>query len=316
MPTLPTIVQPGDVISSDLMNAILAELARLGGGTAPTGTQLVPNLFGNFLGDARAAILAPSRQLAMGSVLDVGGAAIDPIATVNVNRIVLNQHPSAGNLVTPGTPVSLVVSGTAASPETPAPAPTISGTETLGGNASSSFAVGSDLLVVGTGFSATGAQNSVTFNGISAAVTPAPDNPTRRLIVRVPTGIPGAPAAPGDPDLPNVTLSVRIGSGEAATATVTLAAPSPQQPSIDAITPSPQFEGQTATLTGSNLDAGTQVRIEGIDVPVVDTRPTQIDVTVPDLGLTAGVTVRVSLAVSNDGASWTNFGGDFRVRTV
>src|SRR5262249_36127012 len=147
MATLPAQVRPGDLVSSDVMNAILERLAQLGGGGV-TGTQVVPNVFGSFLGDARAAILQPGRQLLLGFTYDVTGAAVDPLSSANFNLIVLNQSPAGNTLVAPSTPVNLVVSqALASSGGGTTPPPTITRTETAGGVAATSFAVNGTLAI-------------------------------------------------------------------------------------------------------------------------------------------------------------------------
>jgi IPT/TIG domain len=318
MATVPTQVRPGDVITSDLINAILEKLAELGPGVS--GTQVVPNVFGTFLGEARATILQPSRQLALGFTFDVTGAAIDPLAASNFNLIVLNQSPPADSLVPPNTPVNLVVSQAATgTTPTPVPAPTITRTETATGTATTSFAVNGTMAIVGTNFSANAAQNIVTFNNVAAAsVTGDPADPTRRLLVQVPTGIPGAPVNPGDAALAGVVVSVRNQSGIAATTTITVTAPVPGQPTIASVSPATPDEGQNITVTGTNYTATTQVRIRGTLATTVGTpTPTSITVTVPNFpDITPGPAVPSSLVISVPGVGEVTFTGTFRIRGV
>ena len=73
MPTLPSEVQPGDIISSELMTEILSRLSQLSDAVL-TGTQSVPNLIGLSLTDARTLIQQPSLQLALGFVVDAHSA--------------------------------------------------------------------------------------------------------------------------------------------------------------------------------------------------------------------------------------------------
>jgi hypothetical protein len=315
MATLPIQVQPGDVISSELMNAILDALAQLQG--TPGGTQAVPNLFGAFLSEARAIIQQPSRQLALGFTYDVGGAAIDPLAQANANLIVLNQNPPADARVAPGTPVNLVVSlSSVVNPNPGGDPPTISRTETAGGTITSSFAVGGTLVLVGTNFNATGSQNTVTFNNVAAAsVTPDPADPTRRLQIVVPAGIPGAPVNGGDPPLSNVSLRVLTPNGTPAVTTVTVTAPMAAQPTISSIAPLTQFEGSNITITGTNFTAAAQVRIRNVVAAIVSTTPTTIVATVPDFpDIIAGPPVAASVVVSITGFGDAAFAGTFRVR--
>jgi hypothetical protein len=299
MATLPVQIRPGDIISADLMNAVLAELALLKG-SGIGGTQLVPNVFGTFLSDARTIITQPTLQLSLGFTFDVNGAAVDPLVPANQSLIVLNQSPVADARVAPNTPVNLVVSASGSGAPQPTPAPTIGGTETAGGAAANAFAVGTTLAIVGTNFSATASQNTVRFNAQTAPSTPDPADPTRRLLVVVPTGIPGAPVNAGDPSLPNVTLSVtRTGNATSATATITINAPSATQPTIANVSPGTQFETQNITINGTNFSASVQVFIQGVQATLVTSSPTQIIATVPDLGLLQGPSIAVSLRVSN-----------------
>ena len=298
MATLPTQVRPGDIISSDLLNAILEELAELRG-TAVGGTQVVPNVFGMFLIDARATISQPSRQLALGFTLDVNGAAVDPLVPANQNLLVLNQSPAADARVVPGTPVNLVVAASGASAPAPAPAPTITGTRTPGDVATSTFPVGATMVIVGTNFSAIASQNTVRFPGsITAPSTPDPMDPTRRLQVVIPTGIPGAPVNTGDPPLINAIVSVqRTGNTATPTATITINPPLAAQPTVTAVAPLTQFEGLPITITGTNFTSTTQVFIRGSSATVTASSATSLTVTVPNTDATSGPPVGAPIRV-------------------
>ena len=315
MATLPAQVRPGDLISSDLMNAILDRLSQMGGG--PVGTQVVPNVFGLFLGDARAAIVQPGRQLMLGFTYDVTGAAVDPLSTANFSLIVLNQSPPGNSLVAPNTPVNLVVSQQiASSGGGTTPPPTITRTETAGGTAATSFPVNGTLAIVGTNFSATASQNTVTFDGTPGTVASDPADPTRRLLVTVPTGIPGGPVNPGDPAKTGVVLSVRRLGGDPVTTTVTLTAPVANQPTIANVSPATQFENQNVTITGTNFAANAQVRVRGTLATIVGTpTATTIMFTVPDFpDITPGTPVPASLVVTIPTVGDATFSGTFHVR--
>jgi IPT/TIG domain len=315
MGTLPTQVQPGEVISSDLLNAILDELARLGGTVGPGGTQIVPNVFGTLLGDARAMILQPARQLALGFTYDVSGAAIDPLAAANFNLIVLSQSPPPDARVAPNTPVNLVVSraGSGTTPTTQPP--TISRTETPTGTVTTSFPVNAPMVIVGTNFSATASQNTVTLNNVPATVSADPADPTRRLLVVVPPGIPGAPVNPGDPALPNVTVRVQTPAATQATTTITITAPVAGQPTISSVTPATQTENSNITIAGTNFAATAQVLIRGTGAPIVTRTSTEIVATVPNFAdILQGAVIPVSLTVLVPGVGEATFAGTFRVR--
>jgi hypothetical protein len=310
MATLPAQVRPGDLISSDLMNAILDRLSQMGGGAV--GTQVVPNVFGASLGDARAAILQPGRQLLLGFTVDVTGASVDPLAGANFNLIVLNQSPPGNSLVAPNTPVNLVVSqqvGTGGGTTTPPP--TITRTETVGGTAATSFPVNGSIAIVGTTFSATASQNTT-----PGTVASDPADPTRRLIVTVPVGIPGAPVNPGDAAKAGVVVSVRRLGADPVNTTVTITAPVANQPTITSVSPLTQFETQNVTITGTNFTAAAQVRVRGTLATIVGTpTATTILFTVPDFpDIAPGTPVSASLVVTIPTVGDATFSGIFRVR--
>jgi IPT/TIG domain len=315
MATLPTQVRPGDLITSELINAILEKLAL----TGEAGTEVVPNVFGALLGDARAAILAPTRQLTMGFTFDVTGAAVDSAAGANFNRIVVSQSPTGESRVAPNTPVNLVVSGTGSGGGGgTVPTPTITRMETLGGTVATSFAVNGTLVIVGTNFSATASQNSVRFDGTPAtSVNNDPADPTRRLVVVVPPGIPGAPVNPGDPPRAGVVVSVSRLGGTAVTTTVTITAPVPDAPSITLVDPATANEGTNITITGTGFTAAAQVRIRGTLATNVGTpTSTTIVATVPQFAdINPGPPVPSTLVVSIPGVGDASFTG-FRVRGV
>lgn len=321
MAMLPTQVRPGDVISSELMNAILDALFQLQGNIG--GTQVVPNLFGATLLNARGSILQPGRQLQLGLVVDVSGASIDPMATINNALIVLNQNPGAEARVAPGTPVNLLVSrASSGSQNPPANPPTIARTETAGGTVATSFAVGATVVVVGTGFSATASQNTVTFNDRPAAsVANDPADPTRRLLVVVPIQITGAPVNPGDAALNGVVLRVTTqGAGQVQTS-ITVTAPVPSQPTISQINPLIQDEGANITITGTNFTSNTQVRIRNTTATIVGTpTATTIVATVPQFAdIQPGPPVAAAVVVvvpASPTPLEVNFTGTFRVRGV
>jgi hypothetical protein len=316
MAALPTQVRPGDVITSDLINAILEKLAEVGPGVG--GTQVVPNVFGTFLGEARATILQPSRQLTLGFVFDVTGASVDPAAGANFNLIVLNQNPPADSLVVPNTPVNLVVSqAVSGTSPAPPPSPTITRTETPTGTVTTSFPVGGTVAIVGTNFSSITAQNIVTFNNVPAAsLTNDPADSSHRLFAVVPTGIPGAPVNPGDSALAGVVISVRNQGDTAATTSITVSAPVPAQPTIASVTPAIQREGDNITIVGTNYTPAAQVRIRNTLATIVGTpTATTIVATVPDFAdIPQGALVTAGVVVSIPGVGDVTFTGTFRIR--
>ncbi|MCO6435109.1 PASTA domain-containing protein [Nitrosomonas nitrosa] len=314
MATLPPHVKPGDLITADLINALLDEIALLQEIGERPGTQVVPNVFGTFLRDARALITQPARQLTLGFIFDVSGAAIDPFASQNANLIVLNQSPAADARVLPNTPVNLVVSQSTSSSTPTEPAPTITRLETVTGTVTTSFPVNATMVIVGANFSANAAQNVVRFDGIPATVIMDPTDPTRRLFAVIPTGIPGAPVASSDPPKTGVVVMLQIQNGSPVTTNITVSPPLDTQPRISGISPTTQFENSNITITGVNFAATAQVLIRDVNATIVGT-PTnnQIIATVPDFGFPEGPPVPSSVKVVVGDAE-DIFLGTFRVR--
>jgi hypothetical protein len=171
------------------------------------------------------------------------------------------------------------------------------------------------MVIVGTNFSATASQNTVTLNNVPATVFSDPADPTRRLLVVVPTGIPGAPVNPGDADLLNVTVRVQTPAATPATTTITITAPVAGQPTISSVTPATQFEGSNITIAGANFAATTQVLIRGTAASIVSRTLTEVVATVPNFpDILPGAVVPASLTVSVPGVGEATFTGTFRVR--
>jgi hypothetical protein len=101
-------VQPGQVIRSNFINALIDEINALQSG-APGAGVAVPDVFGLPLAQARAVITQLSVNLVLGSVFDVFGTAINANSSVNAARLVLGQSPPAQSRVTVGSAVNLTV---------------------------------------------------------------------------------------------------------------------------------------------------------------------------------------------------------------
>lgn len=243
MPTIPEVVRPGDIISSDLLNRMISLIndhdARLGG---TVGGKAVPDLFGRTF--AEASVMLQLQELALGSVVDTFGTIINTSAGGAGSRIVLNQVPAAGARTMTGAAVHLVV---AAQPGSSPPAPTPPQVNAVVPNRQ--HALG-DIEIRGSGF-ISGA--TVTFDGILGTVLPT--STQGRLIVRVPQGIPGAPTAPGAPDRTGVPIVVTNPNGASTTATTTFAiAPPPTNPvTITDIDPDPATVNQSVTIKGTGF---------------------------------------------------------------
>jgi hypothetical protein len=310
-------VLPGEVIRASLINQLI-DAANAGTGPAPIGVP-VPDLFGRTLDQARSLLTQPSTNLALGSVLDVFGAVVDPSAPGSGSRFVLNQSPSTGTYVPIGSPVNVVVAAPGSTPTPPPPA--IIRTETLTATVTSSFRVGESFVIVGSGFNVAAGLNSVTIGGQPVAtVLPDPANPTQRLIVAVPTGIPGAPVNPTDPPLPNVQVAVRNQGSTPGTFTITVLPPSAVPlPDIISFLPSSQFVGSNVTIGGANFSSDITRNIVTLsstpptNAVVVSANTGQIVFTVPDLpglGAPSGSTLSVFITVTVNDSGGTAIGSD------
>jgi len=122
----PNNVKPGDLIEAAQWNALVAAVQALSGTVSPAGIS-VPSLFGLTLGNAVAILTLPTTQLAVGSIVDSLGNAVDPTLVDSKPLIVLNQVPPPSTNVLAGTGVSLVVAPKPGSAPPPPVFPSISG---------------------------------------------------------------------------------------------------------------------------------------------------------------------------------------------
>jgi hypothetical protein len=268
-------VNPGDVISSALMKKIIdllnAHETSLGGGG---GGIVVPNLFGQTLNDARLALQL--QQLTLGTVVDTGGAVINPLAVSSQQRMVLNQVPVSGSQTVTGGSVNLVVAGQSSGSPAPAPAAPV-----INLLLPSSVRAGNTLEIRGSGFA--GVTSVVTFGGINGVVQ-ATSNQTR-IFVLVPTGIPGAPALPGDPATPGIALRVTNPDSQFVNSTVTLLPPLTSPLAISNIAPDPGQMGSSVVITGTGFLTTLNQNVVSFGTltatPTLAT-PTQLTVTIPN----------------------------------
>jgi YD repeat-containing protein len=124
--------------------------------------------------------------------------------------------------------------------------------------------IGTTVRISGTGFSATLSQNTVSFNGTTAAITSAS---TTQLVVTVPS-----PATTGP-----LTVTSPNGSASGGVFTVT----SCNQPRVDAFTPGIAVAGTAVAVTGGCFDPTPQN-----DRPVVNVTPTAVPTSVSPTSLT------------------------------
>jgi FG-GAP repeat/IPT/TIG domain/Bacterial Ig-like domain (group 3) len=174
---------------------------------------------------------------------------------------------------------------------------TSSGTFTVSPPTITSFtpasgAVGTTVTITGTNFSATKSNNTVKFNGTSAA-TPTTAT-TTQLVVTVPSG-----ATTG-------TITVTVGAlTGTSSSTFTVAAP----PTITGFTPTSGPIGTSVTITGTNFSAtpsGNTVKFNGTAAATpTSASVTQLVVAVPSGATTGTIAVTVGTLTGTSGTSFT-----------
>jgi hypothetical protein len=150
-------------------------------------------------------------------------------------------------------------------------------------------AEGTSVVITGTNFSATPANNTVKFNNKTAVVTASS---ATSITTSVPAG-----ASSG-------VITVTVG-GQTATSSTNFTVPAP---TITSFTPQTGSEGTSVTITGTNfstLSANNIVKFNGTTAIVTASTTTSITTSVP-AGITTGpITVTVN---GNTATSSTNFG--------
>jgi|GEM_PF-3399069 len=150
-----------------------------------------------------------------------------------------------------------------------------------------SGAVGSSVVITGSGFNTTASSNTVKFNGVAATVASATGT---SLTVTVPSG-----ATTG---LIAVTVAgVTVNSATNFTVT----------PGVTSFSPTSGTYGTSVTITGTNFSttpASNTVKFNGVTASVSSSTATSISTTVPELATTGQVSVTVG---GQTGTSATNF---------
>jgi hypothetical protein len=301
-------VKPGDLITADLVNQIIRGLNALAG-SAPGGTVTVPSVFGRSLSDAKALILIPGSQLFIGGVLNATGLAVDPDDPANAALRVIFQLPVPGQLVSPGTTVSLVVAGEGSTGPAAGPAPTINGFKPAKVN------VLTVLRIDGTNFANDMTKNLVSFDGIRAA-TPGTDSTINELVVMVPDGIPGAPQAQGVEK--TVKVVVDTPTGQVSSNVIILAPAGSPTPTISSVQKTGDAAaipalGDPLTIAGANFSTkagGNKVFFDSVQGEAPVATATQLVLAVPALipGLAASGDIKtINIHVEADGVSSSSF---------
>lgn len=179
------LVKPGDLISAELINAIIQLLNALA--TSSGGPNVVPNLFSRTVLDVKALIAQSGGNLQLALSMDASGLVVNLNDPKNNARPVIGQIPTPGTRVPDGTGIHLLVATQAGSTPTPPAKPTISGFSPLTPN------IGTEVQIIGENFDAVRGNNTVTFDGTVAA---PPSNASTRysLFVVVPS-VANPPAA-------------------------------------------------------------------------------------------------------------------------
>jgi hypothetical protein len=134
------------------------------------------------------------------------------------------------------------------------------------------------VTIVGAGFSATAAQNTVTFNGVSATVVSATPN---RLVAVVPVGATTGP------------IRVTSPAGSAVSAASFVVGPG-NAPTISGFTPTIGTAGSAVTITGTNFESasgGNKVAFNGHLGTVSSATATTIGAVVPSSATSGHITV-------------------------
>lgn len=155
--------------------------------------------------------------------------------------------------------------------------------------------VGTVVTIYGIGFSATAANNAITFNGVAAAVTSA--SPTM-LITTVPNGATTGPIS--------VTVGVKTASS-AKPFTVT-ADPTNVPPIITSFTPTIGSVGTPVTISGLNFDTipvNNNVQFNNLSqATVTSSTLTQISTTVPTNASSGHLNVRTFYGAATSSADF------------
>jgi hypothetical protein len=191
-------VRPGDLISSDLMNRIIAQVEETQAKLASIDHLLpgpqkvaVPNLFSLSLGIAKTELTKPKFGLLPGDIFDTSGQRIFPENSAALELVVLGQSPEANRIIPIGSKVNLVIAHAATGGSGGGGAPT-SNHEVTGIEPATSARADQEVTVIGANFITPYYRNRVIFDGEFFA-TPKLGSSVTRLVVDVPADIPNLP---------------------------------------------------------------------------------------------------------------------------
>ncbi|MFP2911534.1 IPT/TIG domain-containing protein [Pyxidicoccus sp. 3LFB2] len=292
-------VQPGDLITARLINAIIRLLKELEQRFG--GPLTIPNVFGETLASAKTILSSATPPVTLGqNVLDANGLPVSPNDPVNQNRRVIGQVPPAGTRAPAGTAVSLLIASQPSTGPSPVPVPEITGFLPM------TASVGEELQIAGKNFASLPANNVVTFNGMALQRPPLDKSTNYSLFVIVPANIPNGPA-PGTPAVP-VTVRVKLATtGQETGGTVSVGpATGIVRPTVTSHSPTTPFAGTDLTINGTGFGTtAAAVKVKFDDSPAGGqairtlASPTQLIVPIPTNlpGLGSGTNVSYFLKV-------------------
>lgn len=192
---------PGDLITADLWNRMLAMIDGINGRLDAQEALVVPDVVGDLFPSARDEIARA--RLDLNAVFDVDGTRGDPDDPAMASRIVLTQNPAAEARVASGTRMTLLIT---APKVAKANAPTISAV-----NPATNAQIGQPLEITGTNF--TGNVRVIIRNTelASGLFTIPPGSTTQIQIPKVPP-FEGSPTPGTTKDIP---ITVRNDAGDA-----------------------------------------------------------------------------------------------------
>jgi hypothetical protein len=182
-------VEPGALIKSNLINAIIENLQFLNSAlpAGATGLVSVPNFVGRTLANARSILSEPTTHLNLGSVFDASGVGYSGAAANVQARLIVNQVPPFSSRVPSGTAIDLVLAfQPSTSTTTASNRPTIT---TVVGSQPGEVRIGDPVTINGSNFELIPGNNQVIF-GSTNAPTPLSSNGDA-LVVVVPEISPG-----------------------------------------------------------------------------------------------------------------------------
>jgi IPT/TIG domain-containing protein len=251
--SLITDVEPGDLITSALWNALRGKVIALEAqvqqlsGSVGTGNVIVPEVFGRTLKQARGLITVPALQLVVGFVIDAFGKPVDISQSASDALIVIGQMPAAGARVSAGTSINLAVSAAASGVVEPPKLPNITGFNPI------PVPAGTEVTIGGENFSSTTSDITLTFDGVATPVNSSTPTTIRAV---VPKTMPNGPNKVGDQTNNGVKVHLVV-KGSATDATCSVSAPlsDAASPFIDSITPNPGVFTQDLTIIGTGFSA-------------------------------------------------------------